>query len=54
MTTEVFQQQAGELRKQLVSIAHKYMGNTDEAEDIAQDAMVKLWLTSNYRYSSAS
>ena len=44
MTTEEFQQQAGELRKQLVSIAHKYMGNTDEAEDIAQDAMVKLWL----------
>ncbi len=44
MTTEAFQKQAGELRKQLVSIAHKYMGNTDEAEDIAQDAMVKLWL----------
>ena len=44
MTTEAFQQQAGELRKQLVSIAHKYMGNTDEAEDIAQDAMIKLWL----------
>ena len=44
MTTEAFQQQAGELRKQLVSIAHKYMGNADEAEDIAQDAMVKLWL----------
>ena len=44
MTTEAFQQQAVELRKQLVSIAHKYMGNTDEAEDIAQDAMVKLWL----------
>ena len=44
MTTEAFQQQAGELRKQLFSIAHKYMGNTDEAEDIAQDAMVKLWL----------
>ena len=44
MTTEAFQQQAEELRKQLVSIAHKYMGNTDEAEDIAQDAIVKLWL----------
>ena len=44
MTTEAFQQQAGELRKQLVGIAHKYMGNTDEAEDIVQDAMVKLWL----------
>ena len=44
MTTEAFQQQAVELRKQLVGIAHRYMGNTDEAEDIAQDAMVKLWL----------
>lgn len=44
MTTEAFQQQAEELRIQLVSIAHRYMGNTDEAEDIAQDAMVKLWL----------
>ncbi len=44
MTTEEFQQQAEELRIQLVSIAHKYLGNTDEAEDIAQDAMVKLWL----------
>jgi RNA polymerase sigma factor (sigma-70 family) len=44
MTTEEFQQQAEELRKQLVGIAHKYMGNTDEAEDIAQDAMIKLWL----------
>ena len=44
MTTEEFQQQAEKLRQQLVSIAHKYLGNTDEAEDIAQDAMVKLWL----------
>lgn len=44
MTTEEFQQQAEGLRKQLVSVAHKYLGNTDEAEDIAQDAMVKLWL----------
>jgi RNA polymerase sigma factor (sigma-70 family) len=44
MTTEEFQQQAEKRRQQLVSIAHKYLGNTDEAEDIAQDAMVKLWL----------
>ena len=44
MTTEEFQQQAEELRKQLESVAHKYLGNTSEAEDIAQDAMVKLWL----------
>ena len=44
MTTEEFQQQAEGLRKQLVSIAHKYLGNTNEAEDIAQDVMIKLWL----------
>ena len=44
MTTEEFQQQAEKLRQQLVSVAQKYLGNTDEAEDIAQDAMVKLWL----------
>ena len=44
MTTEEFQQQAEELRIKLVRVAQKYLGNTDEAEDIAQDAMVKLWL----------
>ena len=44
MTTEEFQQQAEELRIKLVSVAHKYLGNTNEAEDIAQDAMIKLWL----------
>ena len=44
MTTEEFQQQAERLRYQLVSIAKRYLGNTDEAEDIAQDAMIKLWL----------
>ena len=44
MTTEEFQQQAEELRIKLVRVAQKDLGNTDEAEDIAQDAMVKLWL----------
>ena len=44
MTTEEFQYNAEVLRQQLVSIARKYVGNTDEAEDVAQDAMVKLWL----------
>lgn len=44
MKTEEFQQQAEELRLQLVGIAQKYLGNTYEAEDIAQDAMLKLWL----------
>ena len=44
MTTEEFQQQAEELRRQLVGVAQKYLGSTGEAEDIAQDAMIKLWL----------
>ena len=44
MTTEEFQQQAEGLRRQLIGIAQRYLGNADEAEDIAQDAMVKLWL----------
>ena len=44
MTTEEFQQQAEELRLHLISVAQKYLGTTDEAEDIVQDAMIKLWL----------
>ena len=44
MTTDEFKQQAEELRLQLISVAQKYLGNTDEAEDIVQDTMVKLWL----------
>lgn len=44
MTTEEFQQQAEALRLQLVGIAQKYLGATDEVEDIVQDAMIKLWL----------
>lgn len=44
MTTEEFQQQAEALRLQLVGIAQRYLGATDEVEDIVQDAMIKLWL----------
>lgn len=44
MTTEEFKQQAETLRKHLLATAHKYLGETDEAEDIVQDAMIKLWL----------
>ncbi len=44
MTTEEFQQQAEALRVQLVEVAQKYLSATDEAEDIVQDAMIKLWL----------
>jgi RNA polymerase sigma factor (sigma-70 family) len=44
MTTDEFKQQAEGLRLQLISVAQKYLGTTDEAEDIVQDTMVKLWL----------
>ena len=44
MTTDEFKQQAEGLRLQLISVAQKYLGTTDEAEDIVQDAMIKLWL----------
>ena len=44
MTTDEFKQQAEGLRLQLISVAQRYLGTTDEAEDIVQDTMVKLWL----------
>ena len=44
MTTDEFKQLAEELRLQLISVAQKYLGTTDEAEDIVQDTMIKLWL----------
>lgn len=44
MTTEEFQQQAEELRLNLIGVAQKYLGTIDEAEDIVQDTMIKLWL----------
>lgn len=44
MTTEAFQHEAEALRNQLVCIAQRYLRDSEEAEDIAQDAMVKLWL----------
>lgn len=47
MTKEEFQIGAEALRDHIVSIARHYLGSTDEVEDIAQDAMVKLWLMHN-------
>lgn len=44
MTAEEYKQQAEMLRQHLHSMAQKYLGKTDEAEDIVQDAMLKLWL----------
>ena len=44
MTTEEFKLQAESLRGRLMDTARQYLGDSDEAEDIVQDAMLKLWL----------
>lgn len=44
MTAEEYKLQAETLRKQLLVTAQRLLGDADEAEDIVQDAMVKLWL----------
>ena len=44
MTAEEYKQQAEALRRQLLQVAQRYLGTTDEAEDVVQDAMLKLWL----------
>lgn len=47
MTREEFEQETRNLRPHLVSIAGRITGSTDEAEDIAQDVLIKLWRMSN-------
>ena len=44
MAPEEFQKLLPRLRPRLLALATRYLGNTDEAEDIVQDAMLKLWL----------
>jgi len=44
MTAEEFKLQAEELRERLMGVAHRYLGEGSEAEDIVQDTMLKLWL----------
>ena len=43
MTSEEFKQEAQALRPQLISLAKRYLKDTDEAEDVVQDALLKLW-----------
>ena len=44
MTAEDYKLQAETLRQQLLVTARRLLGDTDEAEDIVQDAMLKLWM----------
>ena len=43
MTTEEFKQEAQAMRPQLINQARRYLGDTDEAEDVVQDALLRLW-----------
>ena len=43
MTTEVFKQEAQTIRPQLINQARRYLGDADEAEDVVQDALLRLW-----------
>ena len=44
MTTEEFKLEAATIRLQLANQARRYLGDADEAEDVVQDALLRLWL----------
>ncbi len=44
MTEETFQDEARRLRPKLTALARRYTDDADDAEDIVQDALLKLWL----------
>lgn len=43
MTQDEYTQEAVRLRPMLTEIATRYMGSADDAEDVVQDALVRLW-----------
>ena len=50
MVQEEFENIAASLRSRVISVARGYGLNADSAEDVAQDAMLKLW-TIREKYS---
>jgi len=44
MTNEMFEHIARELRPRLLSVGRQFFGNDNMAEDIAQEALMRLWL----------
>jgi len=44
MTSEELQHLIPTLRPKLVALATRYLKDSDEAEDVVQDAMLKLWM----------
>lgn len=43
MTQQEFDIELRRLRPSLIALAHKYLNNADGAEDMVQDAMLRLW-----------
>lgn len=44
MTQHQYEHEARRLRPRLLRLAQHYLGHCDEAEDVVQDALLKLWL----------
>ena len=43
MTQEEFSRLAPRLRRRMLSVARRFFGNDDDAEDATQEALAKLW-----------
>lgn len=43
MNRKEFENIVPELRPLMVKVARDFFGNQDDAEDVAQDALVRLW-----------
>ena len=43
MTRSEFEKMASELRKEMLTIGMAFFGNREDAEDVAQEGLVKLW-----------
>lgn len=43
MTTKEFKGEAKTIRPQLFNMARRYLGDTNDAEDVVQDALLRLW-----------
>jgi len=47
MTADEFTNEVKRIRQQLKGIAERYLGNAEEAEDVVQDVLLKLWQIRN-------
>jgi RNA polymerase sigma-70 factor (ECF subfamily) len=43
MTQEEFREEALRVRPQLLQVARRYLGDDDDAQDVVQDALLRLW-----------